>query len=129
MFIAEFLKIPNDFVNELTKSTIALFVVIDPIGSVPLFVALTNKMDKHQRKKTSELVIITAASLLIMFAIINDGSRTWMVKATGVCNYCRRTRVTHLIHRTCFLCSTSVSPRFGKPRGQFGRVRPTPEQS
>lgn len=69
MFIAEFLKIPNDFVNQLTKSTIALFVVIDPIGSVPLFVALTNKMDKHQKKKTSELAIITAASILIIFAI------------------------------------------------------------
>ena len=69
MFIVEFLKVPNDFVNELTKSTIALFVVIDPIGSVPLFVALTNKMDKNQRKRTSELAIITAASLLIIFAI------------------------------------------------------------
>jgi small neutral amino acid transporter SnatA (MarC family) len=47
MFIAEFLEIPNDFVNQLTKSAIDLFVVIDPIGSVPLFVALTNKMDTH----------------------------------------------------------------------------------
>jgi multiple antibiotic resistance protein len=69
MFIVEFLKIPHDFVNELTRSTIALFVVIDPIGSAPLFAALTNKMDKNQRKKTSELAIVTAASLLIIFAI------------------------------------------------------------
>ncbi|HEY7107969.1 MAG TPA: MarC family protein [Nitrososphaeraceae archaeon] len=69
MFVAEFLKIPNDFLNQLIKSTIALFVVIDPIGSVPIFVALTNKMDKVQRKKTSELAIVTAASLLIIFAI------------------------------------------------------------
>jgi multiple antibiotic resistance protein len=69
IFVAEYLKIPNDFLNELIKSTIALFVVIDPIGSVPLFVALTNKMDKAQRKKTSELAIVTAASLLVIFAI------------------------------------------------------------
>jgi multiple antibiotic resistance protein len=69
IFFAEYLKIPNDFLNELIKSTIALFVVIDPIGSIPLFVALTNKMDKAQRKKTSELAIVTAASLLVIFAI------------------------------------------------------------
>jgi multiple antibiotic resistance protein len=69
MFIVEFFKIPNDFLNELTRSTIALFVVIDPLGIIPLFVSLTNKMDKAQRKRTSELAILTAASLLIIFAI------------------------------------------------------------
>ena len=58
--IMELLKIPHDFVNELTKSTIALFVVIDPIGNVPLFIALTSKMDKNQKKKTSKVAIITA---------------------------------------------------------------------
>jgi multiple antibiotic resistance protein len=64
-----FLRIPQDIVNELTKSTIALFVVIDPVGNVPLFIALTSKMDKTQRRKTSKLAIITAASLLIIFAV------------------------------------------------------------
>jgi multiple antibiotic resistance protein len=67
--IMELLKIPHDFFNELTKSTIALFVVIDPIGNVPLFIALTSKMDKNQKKKTSKVAIITAASLLSIFAV------------------------------------------------------------
>jgi multiple antibiotic resistance protein len=67
--IMELLKIPHDSVNELTKSTIALFVVIDPIGNVPLFIALTSKMDKNQKKKTSKVAIITAASLLSVFAV------------------------------------------------------------
>jgi multiple antibiotic resistance protein len=67
--IMELLKIPHDFVNELTKSTIVLFVVIDPIGNVPLFIALTSKMDKNQKKKTSKVAIITAASLLSVFAV------------------------------------------------------------
>jgi hypothetical protein len=31
--------IPPDFFENLIKSTIALFVVIDPVGSVPLFIA------------------------------------------------------------------------------------------
>ena len=61
--IMELLKIPHDFFNEMTKSTIALFVVIDPIGNVPLFIALTSKMDKNQKKKTSKVAIVTAAFL------------------------------------------------------------------
>jgi hypothetical protein len=31
--------IPSNFVENLIKSTIALFVVIDPVGNVPLFIA------------------------------------------------------------------------------------------
>ena len=42
--------IPSDFFENLIKSTIALFVVIDPVGSVPLFIALTEKMEKNERK-------------------------------------------------------------------------------
>ena len=66
--IMELLKIPHDFFNEMTKSTIALFVVIDPIGNVPLFIALTSKMDKNQKKKTSKVAIVTAF-LLSIFAV------------------------------------------------------------
>lgn len=55
--------------NDLLKSTVALFVVIDPIGSVPLFIALTKGMDNSDRKRVSTSAIITAASLLIVFAV------------------------------------------------------------
>ena len=55
--------------NDLLKSTVALFVVIDPIGSVPLFIALTKGMKSSDRKRVSTSAIITAASLLIVFAV------------------------------------------------------------
>ena len=61
--------IPPDFVENLIKSTIALFVVIDPMGNVPLFIALTDKMGKNERKAVSKIAIITAAGLLIAFAV------------------------------------------------------------
>ena len=61
--------IPPDFLENLVKSTIALFVVIDPIGSVPLFIVLTEKMDKNERNTVSKIAIITAASLLTVFAV------------------------------------------------------------
>jgi multiple antibiotic resistance protein len=61
--------IPSDFFENLIKATIALFVVIDPLGSVPLFIALTEKMEKNERKAVSKIAIITAAALLTVFAI------------------------------------------------------------
>ena len=61
--------IPSDFFENLIKSTIALFVVIDPVGNVPLFIALTEKMEKNERKAVSKIAIITAAALLTVFAI------------------------------------------------------------
>jgi multiple antibiotic resistance protein len=61
--------IPPDFFGNLIKSTIALFVVIDPIGSVPLFIVLTEKMDKNERITVSKIAIVTAAALLIIFAV------------------------------------------------------------
>ena len=61
--------IPPDFFGNLIRSTIALFVVIDPIGSVPLFIALTQNMGKDERKSVSKTAIATAAALLIVFAV------------------------------------------------------------
>jgi multiple antibiotic resistance protein len=61
--------IPPDFFGNLIKSTIALFVVIDPVGNVPLFIALTQKMEKNERNAVSKTAVITAAALLTVFAI------------------------------------------------------------
>ena len=61
--------IPPDFFENLIKSTIALFVVIDPVCSVPLFIALTQKMEKNERYAVSKIAVITAAALLTIFAI------------------------------------------------------------
>jgi multiple antibiotic resistance protein len=61
--------IPSDVFENLIKSTIALFVVIDPVGSVPLFIALTQKMENNERNAVSKVAVITAAALLTVFAI------------------------------------------------------------
>jgi len=61
----------SDFidVNDLITSTIALFVVIDPIGIIPLFVSLTRNISKKQRKIITSNAIITTGILLLVFAI------------------------------------------------------------
>lgn len=57
------------FVEDLIRSTIALFVVMDPIGSVPLFIAMTQKMETKERVAVTKTAVITAAALLIVFAV------------------------------------------------------------
>jgi len=58
-----------DFFADLLRSTVALFVVIDPIGSVPVFMALTQKMEKAERASVTKTAIATAAGLLFVFAV------------------------------------------------------------
>jgi multiple antibiotic resistance protein len=62
-------SIPSPFLVDLLRSIIALFVVIDPIGSVPVFLALTQKMERTQKTSVTKTAIITAAGLLFVFAI------------------------------------------------------------
>jgi len=62
--------IPPNFFENLIKSTVALFVVIDPVDNVPLFIALTEKIEKNERNAVSKIAVITAAvALLTTFAI------------------------------------------------------------
>jgi multiple antibiotic resistance protein len=62
-------SVPKTLGYDTLKSTIALFVVIDPIGTVPLFIALTEKMGKEERKTVSKTAIITSGVLLVVFAV------------------------------------------------------------
>ena len=64
----ELFAVSARFGEDLIKSTIALFVVLDPVGSVPVFIALTSKMEKAQREAVSKTAIVTAAALLFAFA-------------------------------------------------------------
>ncbi|MEW6603857.1 MAG: MarC family protein [Thermoproteota archaeon] len=58
-----------DFFADLLRSTVALFVIIDPIGIVPVFMALTQKMERPERVAVSKTAIATAAGLLFAFAV------------------------------------------------------------
>ena len=61
--------ISSTFLADIVTSTIALFVVIDPIGNVPVFLALTHKMERAERATVTKTAIITAAGLLFVFAV------------------------------------------------------------
>jgi len=49
-----------------------LFVVIDPPGLVPLFIALTQGMDKQHRRRMARRACIIAFVLLTMFGLMGE---------------------------------------------------------
>lgn len=58
------------------KMVIALFIVVDPLGNVPIFMSLTDNMDKSQRRKTFRLAIITGLILLTFFSLVGQNILT-----------------------------------------------------
>lgn len=55
--------------HELARATIALFVLVDPIGMLPFMAPLAMKMDSMQRKHMIHIVTLTATAILFGFAV------------------------------------------------------------
>lgn len=51
----------------ILKSAITLFAIVNPIGSIPLFIQLTGKMTPPQRKRAFRTGILSAAAILLVF--------------------------------------------------------------
>jgi len=49
-----------------------LFVVIDPFGTTPIFVAMTQDMDARARRMTAYRTCLTASGILIAFAAFGE---------------------------------------------------------
>ena len=60
------------FSIDLVKMIIALFIVVDPLGNVPIFMSLTQNMTKPQRRRTFRLAIITGLVLLTLFSLVGQ---------------------------------------------------------
>jgi multiple antibiotic resistance protein len=59
----------NIFGDDLLRATISLFAVINPIGTIPLFASMTQKMPKVERSRVLKTTVITASALLMIFAV------------------------------------------------------------
>ena len=57
-----------DFISELTRALVALFIIVDPFGNIPIFVGLTENISDAQRKKTYNTAILVGVVLLLVFA-------------------------------------------------------------
>jgi multiple antibiotic resistance protein len=58
--------------SSLLKITIALFAIVNPIGSLPIFISATEGWSKHHRTKTARTVALTVFIVLMTSAFIGD---------------------------------------------------------
>ncbi len=59
--------------SEIVATSFAtLFVVIDPIGLVPLFLALTPQSDKAERRRIAWRAMLASLVVLVIFALFGD---------------------------------------------------------
>ncbi|GLP94789.1 MarC family protein [Paraferrimonas sedimenticola] len=57
---------------DFVATFIVFFAVIDPIGTVPVFVAVTSRFDSAARKKIALVATIAAALILLFFVIAGE---------------------------------------------------------
>ncbi|MEM0482410.1 MAG: MarC family protein [Nitrososphaerota archaeon] len=55
-------------IEEVLKSTIVLFVVVDPIGNIPILIELTRGLSSDGRKRAFNLATLVGSALLLLFA-------------------------------------------------------------
>ena len=74
--------------NELITTLLFLFAVIDPLGSVPVYLEATKKLDKADKRKVAVRGPLMAFLILFIFIvggqIVLDGRHSlWSVKSWG----------------------------------------------
>ena len=57
-----------DFITDLSRAAIALFIIVDPFGNIPIFVGLTEKIPDAQKKKVYDTAVLVGMALLLVFA-------------------------------------------------------------
>jgi len=63
---------PSSFIYDVLKASLALFIIVDPIGNVPIFIGLTKDMKPKQRHNAMHTAIIVAFAILVIFAIMGQ---------------------------------------------------------
>src|ERR1043166_8730551 len=57
---------------DFTKTVVSLFVIVDPIGNIPLFLTTTEKWDFQRRARAARLAAVTVFIVLSVAALIGD---------------------------------------------------------
>ena len=58
--------------TDFAKSTITLFAIVNPIGSIPIFLQLTGAMTRPERRKTFRTGVLAAAAILFIFILAGE---------------------------------------------------------
>jgi multiple antibiotic resistance protein len=58
--------------NELLQAIVGIFVIVDPIGSVGIFLAVTNGFTQIKKEKAARFAGITVAAVLVLAALMGQ---------------------------------------------------------
>ena len=59
-----------------------LLAVVNPVGNIPVFADLTDRMESHLRGRVMNLAVLTALAIVIAFALIGDWLLTYLFNVT-----------------------------------------------
>ena len=57
---------------ELLKSTLLLFAIVNPVGSIPIFLELTQGMSRAQRNRAFRTAVVVSAIILLAFIALGE---------------------------------------------------------
>ncbi len=57
---------------DFVATFIVFFAVIDPIGTVPVFIAVTQKFDDASRRKIALIATLVSAAILLLFVVVGE---------------------------------------------------------
>ncbi|MBN8430463.1 MULTISPECIES: MarC family protein [Microbulbifer] len=66
--------------NDWISSFVFFFAVIDPVGTLPVFIAVTSRHSEWQRRKIAFLAVIVATVILMLFLLAGQ----YLLEAIGV---------------------------------------------
>jgi multiple antibiotic resistance protein len=62
----------SEFISALIPATIALFIIVDPFGNIPIFIGLTEKIEPAQRRRVFNVASLVGFVLLLFFAFLGQ---------------------------------------------------------
>ncbi len=65
---------------DVAKATIALFIIVDPLGNIPIFISLTEDIEEEERKRVFRTATLTGLFLLLAFALTGQ----WILTLFGI---------------------------------------------
>jgi len=68
----QFIASLADNLPNLVRAVIALFIVVDPFGNIPIFIGLTERTDSQQRKRIFHSATLIGFILLLVFTLIGQ---------------------------------------------------------
>lgn len=56
----------------LTEVIVTMFVIMDPVGNVPIFLSVTRRLHPGARNRAAVLAVVTAGLVIVVFALVGQ---------------------------------------------------------